>query len=38
MAKFLQDTLEETALTANDKPSSETMHHKFAEFMKKVNF
>lgn len=37
MAKFLQDTLEETALKSNDNNSSETtLNQKFAEFMKKV--
>jgi LETM1 and EF-hand domain-containing protein 1 len=37
MAKFLQDTLEETALKSSDNNSNEaTLNQKFAEFMKKV--
>lgn len=37
MAKFLQDTLEETALKGGaDGKSEETLNHKFAEFMKKI--
>jgi hypothetical protein len=37
MAKFLQDTLEETALTGSEnQPKEETVNYKFAEFMKKV--
>jgi LETM1 and EF-hand domain-containing protein 1 len=37
MAKFLQDTLEETALTGSEnQPKEETVHYKFAEFMKKI--
>jgi LETM1 and EF-hand domain-containing protein 1 len=35
MAKFLQDTLEETSLTSTDKSNNETSQ-KFAEFMKKI--
>ena len=37
MAKFLQDTLEETALQATDKNNEgPTLNQKFAEFIKKV--
>ena len=38
MAKFLQDTLEETSLKsdANVTNKEESLNHKFAEFMKKI--
>lgn len=38
MAKFLQDTLEETALKGDpsSKENDSSLNHKFAEFMKKV--
>lgn len=37
MAKFLQDTLEETALKAdNVNTETQALNHKFAEFMKKI--
>lgn len=36
MAKFLQDTLEETSLAPTDSSKANEAYHKFAEFMKKV--
>ena len=36
MAKFLQDTLEETSLTSTDKESKNETSLKFGEFMKKI--
>lgn len=38
MAKFLQDTLEETALKADNHstPEAQALNHKFTEFMKKI--
>lgn len=38
MAKFLQDTLEETALLSDQKDAEGSgVNKKFADFMKKVN-
>jgi hypothetical protein len=36
VAKFLQDTLETTALKSNKKRSDDTLTTQFVEFMKKV--
>lgn len=36
MAKFLQDTLEETALKSSTNNSDNTLNHKFSDFMKKI--
>jgi hypothetical protein len=37
MARFLQDTLEETALHSNQKDEEAGVNRKFAEFMRKVS-
>lgn len=36
MAKFLQDTLEETALKAEQNTETHGLNHNFSEFMKKI--
>jgi hypothetical protein len=38
VAKFLQDTLEDTALKSKKKRSDDTLTTQFAEFMQKVLF